>query len=193
MIKLIGTTHLVPKEEIEKIIKEENPDVIGVELCQTRYNIFTNQVKQEKGKDDSLIGKITEETRKKAEEQNLDYGSDQKSAMFYAINNNIPLLLVDKDIVEIKQEMTQIPIEEQTYLQKELLKFQEESLQKEVNEVEVIERMKKDIPITYKVLVEGRNNFIISKIKKAKEEHPNKKILIFLGKGHIKEIERGIK
>ncbi len=193
MIKLIGTTHLIPKEEIEKIIKEENPDIIGVELCQTRYNIFVNNIPQSNEKDDSILGQISKEQRKKAEKENLDYGSDQKTAMFYAINNKIPLLLVDKDIIKIKQEMTQIPIEEQTYLQNELLKFQKESLQKEVDEVEVIERMKKDIPISYKVLVEWRNTFIIDKIKEAKEKYPNKKILIFLGKGHIKVIEEGIK
>ena len=191
-LKIIGTTHLIKKEVIEKIIKEEKPDVIGVELCQTRFKVFTNQIKNEKEKDESLLGKIAEETKKKAEEENLDYGSDMKTAMFYSINNNIPLLLVDKDINEIREEMKSIPMEEQIYLQKELVKFQTEKLQTEINEEEVIEKMKKDIPITYKILVEERNEYIINKIQEGIKEYPDKKIIIFLGKGHVKGIKKEV-
>jgi len=190
MIEIIGTTHLDSKEYIEKIIKEFNPDVIGVELCQTRFKIFTNQIQQGNNKDETLLGKIADETKKKAQEENLDYGSDQKTAMFYAINNNIPLILADRDIIETKNEMLKIPIEEQIYLQKELLKFQQEKLKREINEEEILKKMETDIPITYKILVEDRNNYIFNKIKKAKEKYPNKRILIFLGKGHTKQIKK---
>ena len=192
-LKIIGTTHLIKKEVIEKIIKEEKPDVIGVELCQTRFKIFTNQIKNEKEKDESLLGKIAEETKKKAEEENLDYGSDMKTAMFYSINNNIPLILVDKDITEIREEMNSIPMEEQLHLQKELVKFKTEKLQTEINEEEVMEKMKKDIPVTYKILVEERNKYIMNKIKEGIKKYPGKKIVIFLGKGHVQEIESGLK
>jgi pheromone shutdown protein TraB len=192
MIKVIGTHHLMSKESIEGIIKDFNPDVIGVELCETRFKVFTNQIQQNKEKDDSLMGKIAEETRKKAEENNLDYGSDQKTAMFYAINNNIPLVLVDKDILQIKEDMLKIPLEEQIYLQKELVKFQTESIQTEINEEEIIARMKKDIPNVYKYLVEDRNNHIINKIKEAKEKYKDQRILVFLGKGHLKVVEDSI-
>lgn len=190
MIKIIGTNHFMSKEVIEGIIKDENPDIIGVELCETRFKIFTNQTKQEESKDETLMGQIADETKKKAEQENLDYGSDMKTAMYYAINNNIPLILVDKDIIKIREEMAQIPQEEQLYLQKELLKFQEEKLQKEINENEVIEKMKKDIPITYRILVEGRNKHIINKIQEVKTNNPNKKTLVFLGKGHEEAIRR---
>ena len=189
MIKIIGTTHLIRKDAIEGIIKDENPDVLGVELCETRFKIFTNQIKQGNGKDESLLGKIADETKKKAEKEDLDYGSDMKSAMFYAINNNLPMLLVDKDIIKIKEEMAEIPMEEQLYLQQELIKFQGETLQKEIDEEEVMEKMKHFIPATYKILVEGRNDYIIKKIREGIKEYPNKKILIFLGKGHVREIK----
>jgi len=192
MIEIIGTTHLMSKEAIEGIIKDKNPDVIGVELCKTRFKVFTNQIQSNKQKDDSLMGKIAEETRKKAEKENLDYGSDMKTAMFYAINNNIPLILVDKDILEIKNDMQNIPIDEMIYLQKELIKFQQEELKTEIDENDVIERVKSDIPKTYKILVEDRNNYIINKIKEEEKNYKNKRILIFLGKGHIQEIQRSI-
>ena len=180
------------KEAIEGMIKDFNPDVIGVELCQTRFKILTNQIQQGNNKDETLMGKIADETKKKAQEENLDYGSDQKTAMFYAINNNIPLILLDRDIIETRNEMSKIPIEEQMYLQKELLKFQQEKLQIEINEDEVIEKMKKDIPITYKILVEYRASYMINKLKEAKKKYEDKRILVFCGKGHKKKMEESL-
>ena len=193
MIKLIGTTHFDSKEAIEGIIKDKNPDVLGVELCKTRFKIFTNQTKNEGKKDETLLGKIADETKKKAKEENLDYGSDMKSVMFYALNNQIPLELVDKDILEIRSEMEKIPMEEQLYLQQELIKFQKEKLQTEVNEDEVISKMKDNIPVTYEILVKRRNDSIIKRLKEVNKKYKGKKILVFLGKGHVKEIERGLK
>lgn len=189
MIRIIGTTHFDSKEAIEGIIKDENPDVLGVELCQTRFKIFTNQTKNEGEKDETLLGKIADETKKKAKEENLDYGSDMKSVMFYALNNQIPLELVDKDIIEIRSEMEKIPMEEQLYLQKELIKFQKEKLQTEINEDEVISKMKDNIPVTYEILVKGRNDFILKRLKEVNKKYKDKRILVFLGKGHVKEIE----
>ncbi len=189
MIKIIGTTHFDSKEAIEGIIKDENPDVLGVELCQTRFKIFTNQTNNEGKKDETLLGKIADETKKKAKGENLDYGSDMKSVMFFALNNQIPLELVDKDILEIRSEMEKIPMEEQLYLQKELIKFQKEKLQTEINEDEVISKMKDNIPVTYEILVKRRNDFIIKRLKEVDKKYKGKRILVFLGKGHVKEIE----
>ena len=192
MIKIIGTTHFDSKNVIENIIKENKPDILGVELCGTRFKIFTNQTKDKGEKDETLLGKIADETKKKAEEENLDYGSDMKSVMFYAINNNIPLELVDKDIMEIRKEMEQIPLNEQLHLQKELVKFQKEKLKTEINEDEVIKEMKENIPTTYNILVKGRNDFIIKRLKEVNEKYKSKNILVFLGKGHVKEIQKEI-
>ena len=95
-IKIIGTTHLVSKEAIEGMIKDYSPDIIGVELCETRYKIFTGELEEAKQKKDkTLLDNITSEIESKAKEENVDYGSDQKAAMFYAIENNIPLILVE--------------------------------------------------------------------------------------------------
>lgn len=192
MIKIIGTTHLDSKESIEGIIKDFNPDVIGVELCETRFKALTGQVPVGKG-DNSLIDNITTSIKEKAEQEGLDYGADMKTAMFYALNNNVPLLLVDKDILKIKEELLKIPVEEQLFLQQELIKFQTENINQQVNEEEVLKNMKEKIPTMFKVIVEGRNEYIANKIKEVIAKYPEKNIIIFLGKGHSKEIERLIK
>ncbi len=189
MIKIIGTTHVISKEAIEGIIKDENPDVLGIELCETRFKVLTNQIKEVGREDKTLIGDITNSIKEKAEEQNLDYGSDMKTVMFYAINNQIPLELVDKNILEIQANMQKIPIEEQLHLQQELIKFQQEDITQKVDEEQVLINMKEKTPEMYKILIEDRNRVIVNKIREATKKYPDKKILIFLGKGHVKDIE----
>ena len=192
-IKIIGTDHLVGKEEIMHIIKNINPDVIGIEACKTRFKLWTNQMQQiDNRKNDNILNKISEKIKEKADEEGLDYGADMKTAMFYAINNNIPLLLLDKDIMEIQKEMQSIPLEETIFLQKELIKYEKEGINKKVDENEVIKTMKDKIPISYKILVEDRNKFISKKIKEGIKKYLNKKILIFLGRGHIDEVMKNI-
>jgi len=187
MIKIIGTTHLVKSKVIEDIIKKEKPDMIGVELCKTRFDIFTKPLEQLK-QNESLVGKISNALNKKSQEENLDYGSDMKSAMFYAINNKIPLLLLDKDINEITNSLQAIPESEKVCLQEELLKFESMPLQKDVDEEKVLLEMKKRIPVTYHILVESRDNYITDKIREFELCYKNKRILIFLGKAHVKSI-----
>ena len=69
--------------------------MIGVELCKTRMEIFTNPL-QKREESKSLIGDISKTLDKKAQDEGLDNGSDMKTAMFYAINNKIPLVLLEK-------------------------------------------------------------------------------------------------
>jgi len=40
MIKLIGTTHIMPKEEIYKLLSDNKPEIIAVEFCEIRYNLM---------------------------------------------------------------------------------------------------------------------------------------------------------
>jgi pheromone shutdown protein TraB len=189
MYNLIGTTHYDSRDKIESIIKEFNPDVIGVELCLTRFKAFTNKLPTSVN-DDSIIGKISEEVRKKAEENNVDYGADMKTAMFYAINHYIKLALLDKDINFIRNQMQLIPEEEMIYLNNELTKYKESNIQKEIDENEVIKEMKEKIPTVFRILVEERNNFLAENIRKLINENEGKRIIIFLGKGHVKEVQR---
>jgi len=43
MIKIIGTAHISREsiKEVEETIKKENPDVVAVELCDSRYKALT--------------------------------------------------------------------------------------------------------------------------------------------------------
>ncbi len=206
-IKIIGTNHLMSKEEIYSIIKKERPNVIGVELCETRYNLMVLPLinkeqkdieeKEDKPKEDNtLIGKISKTIKEKAEKENVQYGSDQINACLYAIENKIPLEFVDLNIEKTKELMDKIPVKEQQGFMKEILEFQKKTLKEVTEKIDVdktLRELKEKYPIAFEFLINFRNLFILNKILKLERKYPYGKILIFLGKGHEKIIEDGLK
>ncbi len=202
-IKIIGTNHLMSKEEIYKIAKSEKPDVIGVELCNTRLNLMvlnppvpqevTEQIEEPKEKVTGIIDKISMAIKKKAEEQNLQYGSDMINASKYALENKIPLVCIDKDIYEIKALMEKIPQNELAGFMQELNEFENKQLTDDVDIDKTLNDLKTKYPISYEFLITIRELYIQNKILKTILTYPDKKILIFVGKGHKKTIEESLK
>ena len=192
MIKLIGTTHITPSEEIINTIKLERPDIIGVELCELRLELMVKNppIVSEQKEDDTLIGKISKAVKKKADEQKIVYGSDMITASRYALDNNIKLVCVDKNIMEIKYLMEKIPANEQAGFMKELSEFENKSLTQQIDEEQVLNELKTKYPISFEFLITLRELYIAYKILKEEVNNPNKKILVFLGKGHIKSMEK---
>jgi len=202
MIKLIGTNHLMSKEEIINLIEVENPEVIGVELCQTRFDLMVlplienREIETKQEKDTTLIGKISNVIKEKAEKENITYGSDMFNSCIYAKENNLPLEFVDLDIMKVKELMEKIPQEEQQGFMNELVAFQNLSLKESaenINEEEVLNKLKLKYPIAYEFLITVRELVIVKNILKLERKYPNKKILVVLGKGHIKSIEEELK
>lgn len=193
MIKIYGTDHLMPKESIEGIIKDESPDIICLELCEFREKAIWNEVTKEtieanpKG---NLLQKITDSIKEKAKKENLDYGSDQKTALRFASDNKIKYYLVDMPILKIQELFSQIPKEEQLGFQSELKTFESESIKTKVNEEEVLFSLKQKYPIAFEFLVNMRNLYITNQLLKVMIKNENKKIIVFLGKGHAKQVEK---
>ncbi len=199
MIKIIGTTHLMPREEIYSILEKENPELIAVEFCETRFNLMVlplinnTNVMQEERKDDTLIGKISNSIKEKAEKENIQYGSDQINACRYAEENNIQLEFIDLNIMRTKELMEKLPEEEAKGFMNELLEFEKQELkdfQKEIDEEEVLKKLKVKYPIAYEFLITIRDLHILSSILKLERKYPNKKILVVVGKGHKKFLEK---
>ena len=205
-LKVIGTNHLITKEEIYKMIKKENPDIIGVELCDTRFNLMVlpllnpkedsfkiDKPKQEElGKnDETLIGKISDSIKRKAEEEDLQYGSDMVNASLYAKENNIPLEFLDLDITRIKALMEMTPEKEQQGFMVELAKFEQMSIT-EVNENsnvdETLLELKTNYPVSFEFLITMRELFISKNVFKLEHKYPGKKILIIVGEGHLNSL-----
>lgn len=192
-IKLIGTTHLTPREEIIEIIEKEKPDIIGVEFCETRLNTMVINPIQQEVEDNSLLGTISRKIKEKAQKENLNYGSDMITASKYALEYKIPLLLVDKDIRDIQYLMSKIPESEVKGFMNELAEFEKKDMQEEMKNVDadkVINELKTNYPISYVFLIELRDLFIANKIMSCHLNNPKKKLIVFIGKGHINGINK---
>ena len=198
-LKIIGTNHLITKEKIYEMIKKENPEVIGVELCDTRFNLMVlpllnpeeESFKIDQPKDETLIGKISNSIKRKAEEEDLQYGSDMINASIYAKENNIPLEFIDLDITKIKALMEITPDEEKKGFIEELTKFESMSM-KEVNDTsnynDTLIELKTNYPISFEFLITMRELFIVKNIFKLEHRYPGKKILIMIGEGHLDSV-----
>ena len=198
-LKIIGTNHLITKEKIYEMIKKENPEVIGVELCDTRFNLMVlpllnpeeESFKIDQPKDETLIGKISNSIKRKAEEEDLQYGSDMINASIYAKENNIPLEFIDLDITKIKALMEITPDEEKKGFIEELTKFESMSM-KEVNDTsnynDTLIELKTNYAISFEFLITMRELFIVKNIFKLEHKYPGKKILILIGEGHLDSV-----
>jgi len=198
MIKLIPTNHLMSKEKIYEILDKEKPDVIAVELCLTRYDLMVEPLlnnyidEKPKLKDESLIGKISNSIKEKAEQEGMQYGSDQINACLYARENNIPLEFIDLEITKTKELMDKIPEKEKEGFMNELSEFEKKTLKEQTKNVDAnktLIELKNRFPIAFEFLVNMRNLVIINNLLKIERKYPNKKILVTLGLGHIKTVE----
>jgi len=190
MIKIISTNHLMKKEVVEEMIKHESPDIIGIELCEFRASKIFEDAKKIQSKSNSLLGRITDAIKTKADKEGLDYGSDMKSALNYSIEHNIPSVLVDMPILKIQELFLKIPREEQEGFSKELADFEKESITKQVNDEEVLLQMKERYPIAFEFLINMRNLYIANQILKARIDNPGKKIVIVLGSSHVENVNK---
>ena len=191
-LKILGTNHLQKPEEIIELIKKENPEIIGIELCKVREYIHINKIKQNQtNTEDTLLNKISKAIKKKAKEENLEYGSDMFTALQYAIDNKIPYVLVDKNIQEIQALFQQIPINEQKGFMEEIAKFEKQTIaESTIDEEQFLINLKKNFPISFEFLITLREQYITIQILKTIRDNPNKKIVIVLGKGHLKGVNK---
>lgn len=191
-VKIIGTNHLMSKEAVEGLIKDEGPDIIGIELCEFREAGILDGEKYPvvEKREGYLLDKITDKIKQKAEKEGLDYGSDMRAALNYSIENNIERVLVDMPILKIQDLFSKIPIKEQEGFQRELTEFEGESINKKVNEEEVLLGMKKRYPIAFEFLVNMRNLYIANQILRTQRDNPNKKIVVILGAAHVGNVTK---
>lgn len=191
-IKIIGTSHLMKETEVRELIKKENPNIIGIELCEFREAGILDGEKYPsiEKKEGYLLDKITEKIKQKAQREGKTYGSDMKAALNYSIENKIERVLVDMPILKIQDLFSKIPIKEQEGFQKELTEFEKESITKKVNEEEVLLGMKSRYPIAFEFLVNMRNLYIANQILRTQRDNPEKKIVVILGKAHVENVTK---
>jgi len=214
-ITLVGTAHISKDsvEEVKKVIEEEKPDIVAVELCQRRYDAITKKKEWEstpvnkllKGGNaylllaQTFLGSIQ---RKLGKDYGVEPGSEMIQAIKEAEKRDIPVALVDRDIsITLKRAWKKMGFREKFRLTWEFLKavlgYDEEELEEldleKLMDQDVISAMMEEFgeiaPSVTDVLIHERDEYIAQKIMKEAEKG---KVVAVVGAGHLKGIQEHI-
>ncbi len=208
-VYLIGTAHIskTSAETVRKFITEEKPDSVCVELCQSRYQSITDP---EKWKNMDIVTIIKQKKallllanlilsafqKRLAQQLGLNPGQEMIEAIQTAKENNINLVMADRDI---QITFTRIWKKLGFFGKFKLLFMLLMSIfAKEDISEEEIERLKSedvltaalnDLAVSFprlkSTLIDERDQYLSEKIKNA----PGKKIVAVVGAGHIPGIK----
>ena len=210
---LIGTAH-VSKESMElvsKVIEQEKPDVVGVELCQKRYETLMSKKKWQ----DTKITKVIKQgktylflanlilnifQKKIGANVKMIPGAEMISAIKAGEKQKAKIELIDRDIqITLKRAWAKAKLIEKARL---ILGIIEGLMTADEIDEKIIEKMKtkdimasmmedlgKKMPCAKKVLIDERNIYITNKILTLK----GNKIVAVIGTGHIEGIKKHLK
>jgi len=215
-IILVGTAH-VSKGSIDLVketIEKENPDVVGVELCEKRRETLLNKKKW----DDTEFTKVIREgrgylflinlllanfQRKIGDELGVKPGSEMMEALKIAKEKKIEVALIDRDIqITLRRAWSIMSLFEKIKLFFYLLydftygifegKKINENLIEELKNKDVVSELMNELsreaPSVKKVLVDERDIYLANKILATK----GKKIVAIVGAGHVLGIKNYI-
>lgn len=209
-ILLVGTAHVSREsaELVTRVIGEEKPDTVCVELCQPRYQALRDknkwremdifQVIKEKKTFLLLANLLLAAFQKKVAEQfDIQPGADMVAALDAAENAGAGIHLADREIRTTLSRawnalgwwgkakllfQTMLSISGAEEIEEEDIERlkQEDVLQMALKELE------KSHPVLQKILIDERDRYLAQKIKTA----PGKKIVAVVGAGHAPGIQR---
>jgi pheromone shutdown-related protein TraB len=213
--KLIGTAHISREsiEEVKKIIYEEKPDIVCVELDQGRYNSIVQNDTWEKlnlskvfkeGKGFLLIANLILGSfqRRIGSELGVKPGEEMKTAVEVAKEMNIPYSLCDREVqTTLRRAWVRCGFWSKSKLLASLLasaftteKLNEQEIEnlKKRNELDgMMNELANYLPGVKAVLIDERDRYLAAKIwKSAQDTDPAaKKIVAVIGAGHMQGIK----
>jgi pheromone shutdown-related protein TraB len=217
-IILIGTSHISEESVnlVKKTIIEEDPDCVGVELCEQRFNALKNKKKWEnmsiphvvrEGKTYLLLTNIilSNYQKKLGEEFGVAPGSEMLKAVELAETLDKEIILLDRNIqTTFKRSWNSMSLTEKLrfifYIFAGFFEEVDEEAMEDLKDKDVLNELLNElserIPHVKKALIDERDEYIALNILKKYSE--GKKIVAVIGAGHltgVKEIieERRIK
>jgi pheromone shutdown-related protein TraB len=210
---IIGTSHIAQDSlhEIEAAFRNENPDIVAVELDQNRLHALLSEQKPSyspklipllgiKGYLFALVGSLVQQ--KLGNIVGIKPGSDMLRAVKLAQQNNKQIALIDRDVrITLARLSRAIKWKEKLNFIVDLFSAPFSKKMKinlaKVPEKELIKRLlgvlKSRYPGLYRVLVEERNKIMALKLKMLSENYPEKKILAVVGAGHEEDLSSLVK
>lgn len=214
-ITIVGTSHIAEKsvKHIKHVFLTTKPDIIAVELDRRRLEALLTDAKQSNsprmikhigfsGYLFALIGGWLQ--RKLGRMVGMQPGVDMKQAALLAKNNNLQLLLMDRDItVTLKRLSKRLTAKEKLRFASDLLfgwmkKSNRVTIDlKKVPEselvVKLLEQLKGRYPTFYDVLVHERNVFMARRLLAVAAANPDKHIMAVVGAGHVQGMQEQLK
>ncbi len=195
MIILVGVAHVIDlKVHIERLIMEENPDIVAVELDYGRYVALTTK---QQGEMPYFYRKMAEMQKNLADMLGGEVGSEMVTAVRTAKIMNKQVAFIDMDSQQIiKSVKKNMSLWEKVKMYGSLIfapLFGKKMGKKEVKNIieqedRYIKEMKKKYPGLSKALFDDRDEFMANNLKHLDGE--DIKILAFVGDGHLEGLKK---
>ncbi len=195
VIILVGVAHVIDlRAQIERIIMEEQPDVVAVELDYGRYVALTSKTQ---GEMPYFYRKMAEMQKNLADMFGNEVGSEMLTAVHMAQIMGKRVAFIDMDSEKIVQSIKKnMGLWEKIklygslifapFLGKKITKGEVEKLIEE--EDKYIEEIRKKYPGLSKALFDDREEYMAKNLLSL--DNDDTKILAFVGDGHLKGLKK---
>jgi pheromone shutdown protein TraB len=195
VIILVGVAHVIDlKTHIERLIMEENPDIVAVELDYGRYVALTTK---REGEMPYFYRKMAEMQKNLAEMFGSEAGSEMLTAVQIAqvLGKRVAFIDMDSESI-VKSIRKNMSLWEKIRLYGSLIfapfigkKMSKKDVEKIIQEEDkYIEEIRKKYPGLSKALFDDREEFMANNLRAMDDE--NVKILAFVGDGHLKGLKK---
>ena len=211
-IRLLGTAHVSQHsvEEVIQQIEEFEPDIVAVELCQSRHDALIEErrfdkegllkvLKEGKAPLVLLQSMLSAEQRKLGIDEELQPGAELLTAVKEARARGIEVELVDRDIqVTLRRAWKEMRFREKFKLMYSFLLDEDDDEDIEIDELlentdllsSLMEDLKEFSPGAGTVLIDERDDYLSGKIMSLPKD---KKILAVVGAGHLEGVSSRMK
>jgi pheromone shutdown protein TraB len=204
MITLIGTGHVFDlTAPILHIFEQKQPDIIGVELDQQRYNALilrnTDPTTYQNAKKDlpAIYKMLAAFQENMAEQYGVNAGDEMLAAITYAQSHQLPVAFIDTNAQTLFIRMWKtMPFTEKFrllisgfagfFISKK--RVEEELKNYQQNFDTYIEEIGKKFPTIKRTLIDERNQTMVNNLITLTQQH--QKIIACVGDGHIPGISK---
>jgi pheromone shutdown-related protein TraB len=209
-VTLLGTAHVsrASAEKVTQLLTEEPFDAVAVELCTSRHQAIMNPDALAKmdlfqvlrgGKTAMVIANLALAgyQQRLADEVGVEPGAEMRAALDAAQTNDIPVLLIDREIgTTLKRVSRNVSWWQRLNLLAGLLAS---AVSKESISEEEIEKLKEgdmlesalyqfaqEIPGLFSPLIEERDRYMAARLRAELQNSNFKNVLAVVGAGHLK-------
>lgn len=208
-LRLLGTAHIATSsvEAVKSHIETYQPDIVAVELCQSRYDTLVNDrrldkesllrvIKEGKAPMVLLQSMLSAEQRKLGMDEGQQPGAELLAAVKAADEAGCEVVLVDRDIqTTLRRAWKNMRFREKWSLLTSLLEEDDDEDELDVDDLlndsdllsSMMEELKGFSPGAGEVLIDERDAYIAAKIGALDD---NQRVLAVLGAGHLNGVAK---